>query len=67
MQIEIILQPWDILKHDTRGCQGNPPGGCLGIFCNKMERKHYNEQMGAGIFWAELYNQSVAEKSPTAS
>lgn len=63
MQIEIKLQPWDILKHDTRGCQGNPPGGCLGIFRNKMERKHYNEQWGVGIFWAGLDNQSVLKKN----
>lgn len=59
MQIEIKLQPWDNLKHDTRGCQGNPPGGCLGIFRNKMERKHYNEQWIVGIFWEGLDNQSV--------
>lgn len=48
MQMEIKLQPWDILKHDTGGCQGNPPGGCLGISWNKMGRKHYSEQMGDG-------------------
>lgn len=27
-----------------------------------MERKHYNEQWGVGIFWAGLDNQSVLKK-----